>query len=177
MTPHDFTNVQFFSRWPNIGPNKSMSSPCPSGARISFHMWPFACTQTDEEPKNEPKAPLLARPGWFVQLPIIGGWNKPPRLRPLRRLRVFFLMGAATPPCPRRGLGLSLRLFSMPPCPARDVGHGKLIIGGKGEVPSLAKEGWPRHQVNGPVPLEARPGWFVQLPIIGGLNQPPRLRP
>src|SRR6266446_4792506 len=44
--------------------------------------------------KNEPKAPLLARPGWFVQLPIIGGWNKPPRLRPLRRLRVFFLMGA-----------------------------------------------------------------------------------
>src|SRR2546425_11479513 len=49
--------------------------------------------------------------------------------------------------------------------------------GGKGEVPSLAKEGTPRHQVNGPVPLEARPGWFVQLPIIGGLNQPPRLRP
>src|SRR5216117_4170167 len=49
--------------------------------------------------------------------------------------------------------------------------------GGKGEVPSLAKEGWPCHQVNGPVPLEARPGWFVQLPIIGGLNQPPRLRP
>src|SRR5437016_1199470 len=49
--------------------------------------------------------------------------------------------------------------------------------GGKGEVPSLAKEGWQRHQVNGPVPLEARPGWFVQLPIIGGLNQPPRLRP
>src|SRR6266566_753508 len=49
--------------------------------------------------------------------------------------------------------------------------------GGKGEVPSLAKEGWPRHQVNGPVPLEAWPGWFVQLPIIGGLNQPPRLRP
>src|SRR6266700_1191738 len=30
--------------------------------------------------------------------------------------------------------------------------------GGKGEVPSLAKEGWPRHQVNDPVPLEARPG-------------------
>src|SRR5205809_5506954 len=48
---------------------------------------------------------------------------------------------------------------------------------GKGEVPSLAKEGWSRHQVNGPVPLQARPGWFVQLPIIGGLNQPPRLRP
>src|SRR5437773_8681863 len=35
-----------------------------------------------------------------------------------------------------------------------------------------AKEGWPRHQVNGPIPLKARPGWFVQLPIIGGLNQP-----
>src|SRR5438445_8813843 len=29
--------------------------------------------------------------------------NEPPRLRPLRRLRRFFLMGAATPPLPRRG--------------------------------------------------------------------------
>src|SRR6266567_9058863 len=43
----------------------------------------------------------LARTGWFVQLPIIGGLNEPPRLRPLRRLRRFFLMGAATPPLPR----------------------------------------------------------------------------
>src|SRR5207245_11124772 len=42
--------------------------------------------------------------GWFVQLPIIGGWNEPPRLRPLRKLRRFFLMGAATPPLPRRGV-------------------------------------------------------------------------
>src|SRR5436190_18954622 len=41
---------------------------------------------------------------WFVQLPIIGGWNEPPRLRPLRRLRGFFLMVAATPPLPRRGV-------------------------------------------------------------------------
>src|SRR5438552_1553176 len=73
--------------------------------------------------------PLEARPGWFVQLPIIGGLNQPPRLRPLRRLRGIFLMGAATPPCPRRGLRLSLQLFSMPPCPAKDVGHGKLIGG------------------------------------------------
>src|SRR5437867_9103194 len=56
-----------------------------------------------------------------------------------------------------------------------DTGDG--TTGGKGELPSLAKEGWPRHQVNGPVPLEAPPGWFVPLPIIGGLNQPPRLRP
>src|SRR5947209_20598002 len=74
--------------------------------------------------------PLEARPGmsganvspigrnkeeWFVQLPIIGGLNQPPRLRPRRRLRGIFLMGAATPPCPRRGLRLSLQLFSMPP--------------------------------------------------------------
>src|SRR5437773_10864693 len=44
-------------------------------------------------------------------------------------------------------------------------------------LPSLAKEGWTRHQENGPLPLKARPGWFVQQPIIGGLNQPPRLRP
>src|SRR6266566_5317352 len=58
--------------------------------------------------------PLEAGPGWFVQLPIIGGLNQPPRLRPVRRLRGIFLMGAATPPCPRRGLRLSLQLFSMP---------------------------------------------------------------
>src|SRR5437868_4374327 len=45
------------------------------------------------------------------------------------------------------------------------------------KFPSLAKEGWTRHQENGPLPLKARPGWFVQQPIIGGLNQPPRLRP
>ncbi len=69
--------------------------------------------------------PLEAWPGWFVQLPIIGGLNQPPRLRPLRRLRGIFLMGAATPPCPGRGLRLSLKLFSMSPCPAKDVGHGK----------------------------------------------------
>ena len=73
------------------------------------------------------------------------------------------------------------------------AGHrGPATSAGKGELPSLAKEGWPRHQVNGPVPLLARPGmsganvsplgrnkeeWFVPLPIIGGLNLPPRLRP
>src|SRR2546427_10300123 len=75
--------------------------------------------------------PLEARTGWFVQLPIIGGLNQPPHLRPLRRLRDTFLMGAATPPCPRRGLRLSLQLFSMPPCPAKDVGHGKPNLGGE----------------------------------------------
>src|SRR5205809_1070303 len=82
--------------------------------------------------------PLKARPGWFVQLPIIGGLNQPPRLRPLRRLRGIFLMGAATPPCARRGLRLSLQLSSMPPCPAKDVGHSK-----------VAQEGWLRHPENG----------------------------
>src|SRR5439155_7026574 len=91
-------------------------------------------------PVNGP-VPLEARPGmsganvspigrnkeeWLVQLPIIGGLNQPPRLRPLRRLRGIFLMGAATPPCPRNRLQLSLQLFSMPPCSAKDVGHGKL---------------------------------------------------
>src|SRR5438105_15771856 len=45
------------------------------------------------------------------------------------------------------------------------------------ELPSLAKEGRTRHQKNGPLPLKARPGRFVQQPIIGGLNQPPCLRP
>ena len=54
------------------------------------------------------------------------------------------------------------------------------------KLPSLAKEGAKRepdrakhkemlrHQENGPLPLKARPGRFVQQPIIGGLNQPPR---
>src|SRR5437867_4147535 len=59
-------------------------------------------------------------------------WLEPTtRLRPLRRLRGIFLMGAATPPCPRRGLRLSLQLFSVPPCPAKDVGHGKPGTGGE----------------------------------------------
>src|SRR5437868_10605372 len=47
----------------------------------------------------------------------------------------------------------------------------------RAKLPSLAKEGWLRHQENGPLPLKARPAWFVQQPVIGGLNQPPRLRP
>src|SRR5262245_28162806 len=54
--------------------------------------------------KNAAKPPLMERTGWFVQLPIIGGFNEPPRLRPLRRLRAIFLVGASTPPLPRRGL-------------------------------------------------------------------------
>src|SRR6059058_3712975 len=58
--------------------------------------------------KENGPLPLKARPGWFVQQPIIGGLNQPPRLRPLRRLRDFFLMGAATPPLPRRGVRLSV---------------------------------------------------------------------
>src|SRR6266516_7588263 len=81
--------------------------------------------------------PLEARPGWFVPLPIIGGLNQPPRLRPRRRLRGIFLMGAATPPFPRRGLRLSLQLFSMPPvlprsiqsCPAGQL-HNRKEVGG-----------------------------------------------
>ncbi len=78
--------------------------------------------------KNNP-VPLKARTGWFVQQPIIGGLNQPPRLRPLRRLRDIFLMGAATPPWPRRGIlhaalsffaasYLSSPAFSQNPAPA-----------------------------------------------------------
>src|SRR5947208_11249421 len=85
-------------------------------------IWPPPPTKNREDRAKEgtPRhqvngpVPLEARPGWFVQLPIIGGLNQPPRLRPLRRLRGIFLMGAATPPCPRRGLRLSLQLSSMP---------------------------------------------------------------
>ena len=58
------------------------------------------------------------------------------------------------------------------------AGHGRPgQPAGKAKSPPWQRRGWPRHRVNGPVPLEARPGWFVQLPMIGGLNQPPRLRP
>ena len=46
---------------------------------------------------NGAKPPLMERTGWLVQLPIIGGFNEPPRLRPLRRLRDIFLLGASTP--------------------------------------------------------------------------------
>src|SRR6266567_5883540 len=61
----------------------------------------------------------LARTGWFVQLPIIGGLNETPRPRPLRRLRRFFLMGAATPPLPR----------SIQSCPAGQL-HNRKEVGG-----------------------------------------------
>src|SRR5262245_30851767 len=54
--------------------------------------------------ENGAKPPLKERPGWFVQLPIIGGFNEPPRLRQPRKLRDIFFMGAATPPLPRRGV-------------------------------------------------------------------------
>jgi len=45
------------------------------------------------------------------------------------------------------------------------------------KLPSLEKEGWTRHQTNGAKPpLKERTGWFVQLPVIGDFNKPPRLR-
>src|SRR5437867_2908229 len=57
--------------------------------------------------KNGPKAPCLARTGWFVQATDricseIG--RTTPSAPQLRWLRGIFLMGAATPPSPRRGL-------------------------------------------------------------------------
>jgi len=66
---------------------------------------------------------------WFVQATDYRKLNQPlflvspyrahirsahARLRPLRRLRGFFLMGAATPPLPRRGVRLSVSLFLSP---------------------------------------------------------------
>ncbi len=43
------------------------------------------------------------RTGWFVQS-IQWMLNQPPRLRPLRWLRILFINAAATPPFPRRGI-------------------------------------------------------------------------
>jgi hypothetical protein len=54
---------------------------------------------------------------------------------------------------------------------------GKETTSRTSKLPSLDKEGWPRHQANGTKPpLKERTGWLVQLPIIGDFNQPPRLR-
>ena len=105
--------------------------------------------------------PLEARPGWFVQLPIIGGLNQPPRLRPLRRLRGIFLVGAATPPCPRRGLRLSLQLSSMPPCPAKRCGtwQGSDARRGIGECESAMFR-------NQQVTLCAKPGQRCLTPEV-----------
>src|SRR6266699_943129 len=52
---------------------------------------------------------LKARTGWFVQTPKQFLLNEPPRLRPLSWLRDIFLIGAATPPLPRRGLSFNPR--------------------------------------------------------------------
>src|SRR6266567_3388686 len=48
---------------------------------------------------------------------------------------------------------------------------------GRSRLPSLAKEGWTRHQEISPFLLKARTGWFVQTPKQFLLNEPPRLRP
>src|SRR5438445_9911090 len=48
---------------------------------------------------------------------------------------------------------------------------------GESKLPSLAKEGWTRHQVNGPVPLTGADGVVRSTSNNCGLNEPPRLRP
>src|SRR6266699_5393921 len=48
---------------------------------------------------------------------------------------------------------------------------------GRSRLPSLAKEGWTRHQEISPFLLKARTGWFVQTPKQFLLDEPPRLRP
>ncbi len=40
---------------------------------------------------------------WFVQLPIIGGLNQPPRLRPLRKASRHFLSGRSHPSLSKEG--------------------------------------------------------------------------
>src|SRR6185436_12221433 len=60
--------------------------------------------------KNVAKHPCWERTGWFVQLPIIGGLNKPPRLREAKVASRNFLDRAATPPYPRRGISALARI-------------------------------------------------------------------
>ena len=86
----------------------------------SLHALSRSATAPDKEgwPRhqvNGAKPPRLERTGWFVQLQMIGGFNEPlfmlraialalrARLRPTWKLRDIFLLGAATPPYPRRG--------------------------------------------------------------------------
>src|SRR6266704_3689255 len=86
---------------------------------------------------------------------------------PAKGLRGIFLMGAATPPCPRRGLRLSLQLFSMPPCPAKDVGHGK-----------GASPGYRNQQTLSPEGAKDSAATLSPLPGLGStLTRAPGLRP
>ena len=56
--------------------------------------------------KNGPKPPCWRGRGGSSKLPLesIRRLNEPPRLRPAKGLRDISLMGAATPPSPRRGI-------------------------------------------------------------------------
>src|SRR6266700_1137568 len=50
---------------------------------------------------------------------------------------------------------------------------------GESKLPSLAKEGWSRHQENGPDPLKGAAGLVGSTTdeFSGGLNEPPRPLP
>src|SRR5439155_10650058 len=128
-----FTFMREVSIWPPP-PTKNREDRAKEGWTRHQEISPFFWRRGA---KREPGRAKHQERGWFVQLPIIGGLNQPlflvspcrahirsahARLRPLRRLRGIFLMGAATPPCPRRGLRLSLQLFSMPPVSSKRCG-------------------------------------------------------
>src|SRR6266705_5269562 len=50
-------------------------------------------------------------------------------------------------------------------------------VGSGSQVPSLAKEGWLRHQKDAAKPPSpAQTGWLVQKNCLAVLNQPPRPR-
>src|SRR5262249_34483554 len=78
-----------------------------------------------ERKRDSAQPQLMERTGWLVQLSIIGGFNEPPRLRPLRKLRAISLVGVSSPPLPGRGLR-----------PPATFGN------------TLGEEGWLRHQNN-----------------------------
>src|SRR2546427_13266898 len=91
-----------------------------NGPELTSRISRFAPDQLTQA-TGESKLPSLAKEGWTRHqvngpVPLTGAdgvvrstsnhrcLNEPPRLRPLRRLRRFFLMGAATPPLPERGI-------------------------------------------------------------------------
>ena len=123
------------------------------------------------------KFPLLDRRGRRERLSLIASGGVVDTLMP----RFLIASVLDLPPRLRQQGRRPFSLWrSHPSCPGRAV-QIRDMVGTRG-FPSFAKEGWLRHQENGPVPLTAQTGWLFQatdypIPfgiISGSLKQPPR---
>src|SRR5262252_6926929 len=79
---------------------------CPNPARLEKTRIPLLGKGGVDAPSRKwPRSiERRGRGGSFNLQTTIGGLNEPPCLRPLRRLRDIFLLAAAIPPLPRRGI-------------------------------------------------------------------------